>query len=172
MRVLDEMSVTSHSADETRRLGTKLGGLLEPGDVVCLSGDLGTGKTTFVKGIATGMGIAAEVTSPTFTLVVEYEGRIPLVHMDLYRLQEGSAGENGIVTGADLAEIGFQDYLEGDGAVVVEWPLGAVDGLQDSLWIQFYRHPLPRVDERDLRVRSTGTRSRNLMVEWMKQWLF
>ncbi|RIV17039.1 tRNA (adenosine(37)-N6)-threonylcarbamoyltransferase complex ATPase subunit type 1 TsaE [Alicyclobacillaceae bacterium I2511] len=166
------MSVTSHSAAETRRLGVKLGSLLEPGDVVCLSGDLGTGKTTFVQGIAAGMGITAQVTSPTFTLVAEYAGRIPLIHMDLYRLQEGTAGNGRGGAAADLAEIGLADYLEAEGAVVVEWPQVAADWLQGALLLQFYRHPLPRLDERDVRVRATGTRSRDLMVEWVKQWLF
>ncbi len=103
----------SASVEETRAIAARLARDLNPGAVVLLSGDLGAGKTAFVRGLAEGLGLAAsEVTSPTFTLVHEYRGgRLPLIHVDLYRLES-----------ADLAEIGLDDDLAASGVVAVEWP--------------------------------------------------
>ncbi len=104
-------------AAATERLGELLGGLVRPGDVVLLWGDLGAGKTTFARGLARGAGVAEPVTSPTFTLLHEYQGRFPVYHCDLYRWREGE----------DLTELGLPEYLYGEGVTVVEWPerLGA-----------------------------------------------
>ena len=96
---------------ETLMLGRRLGAALGGGEVVALDGDLGAGKTVFVKGLAMGLGIAREILSPTFTLVREYQGRVALYHFDVYRL--GDADE--------LFEIGFDEYLDAGGVVVVEW---------------------------------------------------
>jgi tRNA threonylcarbamoyladenosine biosynthesis protein TsaE len=106
--------VASASAEETRALGVRLGRLLQPGDVIALSGPLGAGKTCFVQGLAAGLEIdpSIPVTSPTFTLVGEYPGRTPLRHADFYR-----------VDGYDrLLDAGFDDLLDGRGVLVVEWP--------------------------------------------------
>lgn len=102
---------TTCDAAGTERLGEMLGGLVGPGDVVLLSGDLGAGKTTFTRGLARGAGVAEPVTSPTFTLLHEYQGRLPVYHFDLYRWPEEE----------DLAELGLPEYLYGDGVTVVEW---------------------------------------------------
>jgi tRNA threonylcarbamoyladenosine biosynthesis protein TsaE len=104
--------ITSSSEEETRAIAARLAAGLEAGAVLLLSGDLGAGKTTFVRGLAEGLGIdPAEVTSPTFTLVHEYRGgRLPLVHVDLYRLES-----------ADLDEIGLDTDLAVTGVVAVEW---------------------------------------------------
>jgi tRNA threonylcarbamoyladenosine biosynthesis protein TsaE len=102
----------SHGAAQTQRLGARLGELLEPGDVLLLEGDLGAGKTVLAQGLAQGLAIEDPVTSPTFTLIHEYEGRLPFYHVDLYRL----AGD------ADAAAIGLEEYLYGDGVTVIEWP--------------------------------------------------
>lgn len=122
------MATTSHltgSADETRTLARTLSATLVPGAVLLLHGDLGAGKTVFVKGLAEGLGLDPdEVTSPTFTLVHEYRGgRLPLVHLDLYRLDR-----------AELDDVGFDSDLAALGVVVVEWaerltqpPPGAID---------------------------------------------
>lgn len=108
-----EIEFFSHSPAQTRRLGNHLGRLVEPGDVVLLYGDLGAGKTHFTQGIAQGLGITDTVRSPTFTLVNEYEeGRIPLYHVDLYRLDSDAA----------IATIGLDEYFDAGGVVVVEWP--------------------------------------------------
>lgn len=109
--------VTS-SQEETIALGRTLGSLLREGDVLVLTGDLGAGKTQLTKGIARGMGILGDVTSPTFTIEMVYEGeRMPLYHFDLYRLVD--AGE--------LEDIGLYDVLGGDGPCVIEWGERFVD---------------------------------------------
>jgi tRNA threonylcarbamoyladenosine biosynthesis protein TsaE len=105
-------SVVTKSEEDTRALARRLGGELSAGATVLLSGDLGTGKTVFVRGLAEGLGIdPEEVTSPTFTLVHEYRGgRLPLVHVDLYRLER-----------AELDEIGLDSDLANQGVVAIEW---------------------------------------------------
>jgi tRNA threonylcarbamoyladenosine biosynthesis protein TsaE len=100
----------SSSAAETERAGTLLGERLRPGDVVLLTGELGAGKTTFVRGVARGTGSRADVASPTFQLVRVYPGRVQLAHIDLYRVENNS----------ELADLGLDELAEG-GAVVVEW---------------------------------------------------
>lgn len=106
------MQYITHSPDETRALGRTLAQALQGGAVVAFTGDLGAGKTAFVSGMAEGMGIEERVTSPTFTIVNEYEGgRLPLFHFDMYRL--GSADE--------LFHIGWEDYLARNGVCAVEW---------------------------------------------------
>lgn len=106
------MTYTSHSESETRAVASRLAASLKPGDVLLLAGDLGAGKTAFVRGLAEGLGIKADdVTSPTFTLVHEYRGgRLPLIHVDLYRLDH-----------AELDEIGMDQDLADRGVVAVEW---------------------------------------------------
>lgn len=106
-------SFCSNCVEETVSLGEQLGRLVEPGSFIALTGDLGCGKTQFVRGMAAGLGIDASVpiTSPTFTLLNEYQGRTKLYHFDLYRLHGGD----------DVAELGFDDYFHGDGVCLVEW---------------------------------------------------
>lgn len=112
------------SPDETQALAARLARLLRPGDVVVLSGDLGAGKTTFVKGLALGLGIdPAEVVSPTFTLINEYPGEIWLFHFDLYRLEDGR----------ELAELGFDEYLERGGICAIEWGAPLLNHLAEEL---------------------------------------
>jgi len=106
----------THSADETRALGKTLGEGLKEGDIVALTGELGTGKTVFTKGIAEGLGIAGEVVSPTFTLQRTYYGSYMLNHFDLYRIEDDE----------ELTHIGFYDTL-GDGVCVIEWAERAED---------------------------------------------
>lgn len=105
------MTVISHSERDTEAAGAALAGALRPGAVLALYGGLGAGKTAFIRGLARGLGITAHVSSPTFTIVNEYPGEIPLFHFDMYRL--GSAGE--------LFDIGWEDYLERGGVCAVEW---------------------------------------------------
>jgi tRNA threonylcarbamoyladenosine biosynthesis protein TsaE len=99
------------SADETANIGEKIGSVLEKGDVIALSGSLAAGKTTLAKGIAKGIGVEEEVTSPTFTLISEYRGRVPLYHMDMYRL-DGQL---------DFENLGAEEMLYGDGVCLIEW---------------------------------------------------
>ncbi len=117
------MEFITHSPDETRLLGQRLARVLEPGAVVAFTGDLGAGKTAFVSGMAKGLGIEERVTSPTFTIVNEYEGgRLPLFHFDMYRL--GSADE--------LFDIGWEDYLARDGVCAVEWTEHVTEAMEDD----------------------------------------
>lgn len=104
---------TSTSAEETIALGRELAGELHPGDIVALYGDLGAGKTHLVKGICEGLGISSDsVTSPTFTLVNEYVGSLPVYHFDVYRIERIE----------ELFEFGYEDYFYGEGISLIEWP--------------------------------------------------
>jgi tRNA threonylcarbamoyladenosine biosynthesis protein TsaE len=115
--------IETGSVDETRALGRRLGALLREGDVVGLTGDLGAGKTQFTKGIAEGLGSGALVTSPTFVLMNTYEGRVPLRHFDLYRLDP-----------VDLEGLGYYDVKDAS-VVVVEW--GEKASLGERLDVRF-----------------------------------
>lgn len=101
--------VTTNTLDETVKLASKLADYLHAGDVITLEGELGVGKTAFTKGIAKGLHVAETVTSPTFTIIKEYEGALPLYHMDVYRLEHSEE------------DIGFDEYFNGNGVSVVEW---------------------------------------------------
>lgn len=125
------MRYQSNSAADTERVGAELAAQLSAGAVVAFTGDLGAGKTAFVRGMAKGLGISDRVTSPTFTIVNEYEGgRLPLFHFDMYRL--GSAEE--------LFDIGWEDYLSRGGVCAVEWSENIRDGLEtDCLQVDIRR---------------------------------
>lgn len=105
------MEFRTHSAADTAELGRKLGSMLWKGDNVCLIGELGTGKTAFTGGIAKGLGISGYITSPTFTIVNEYEGRLPLYHFDVYRISDVD----------EMLDTGYYEYIDGDGVTVIEW---------------------------------------------------
>lgn len=111
------------SERETEELGQRLGERLEPGAVVAFTGDLGAGKTAFTRGLARGLGVTERVTSPTFTIVNEYEGgRLPLFHFDMYRLSSSE----------ELYDIGWEDYLARNGVCAVEWSENVADALEDG----------------------------------------
>ncbi len=103
----------SSSPEATFEYGRALGGLLQPGDVIALHGDLGAGKTCFVQGVSMGAGVRdrSQITSPTFTLIQEYQGRLPIYHFDAYRLHREE----------DLYELGFEEYFYGEGITLIEW---------------------------------------------------
>ena len=109
----ESAEIVTRSPEETIQLGKELGELLRPGEVVALIGDLGAGKTTLAKGIATGAGVADEneVTSPSFVLVNEYQGRFPIYHADLYRLQEAM----------EVETLGWEEFIFGEGISLLEW---------------------------------------------------
>ncbi|MEX0834352.1 MAG: tRNA (adenosine(37)-N6)-threonylcarbamoyltransferase complex ATPase subunit type 1 TsaE [Actinomycetota bacterium] len=131
------------TAEETRALAAAVANLLEPGDVVILTGDLGAGKTTFVQGAAAALRIAVPVTSPTFTLVREYEGRLPVFHVDVYRLERLQ----------EVIDLGFEEMVGSDAVTFVEWG-DAVEALlpDDYLEIELTR---PRDDDEERLVRVT-----------------
>ena len=101
----------TRSADETERVGERLGRRLVPGDVVALSGELGAGKTCFIRGLARGLGVTQGVSSPTFVIVNQYTGRMPVFHIDAYRTESLT----------ELLDIGFDEYVSGDSVTVIEW---------------------------------------------------
>lgn len=141
------MSVVSHSPEETRILGAALAPLLVPGDVIALDGDLGAGKTCFVQGMASALGISQRVTSPTFTLVHEYAGRWPLVHLDVYRLQSFQ----------EVLDLGFEELLDPSAILVIEWG-EAVEPLlpRRCLAIDLRRAPDGPEDDRVITFRPRG----------------
>lgn len=134
-------TVTTNSAEETERLGERLGKLLRTGDVVALFGDLGAGKTTLTKGIASGMDLNADVHSPTFTLIHEHPGETPLYHVDLYRLTIEEETE----------ALGIEEYIYGDGVTIIEWA--------DRM-----RSALPR-ERLDIELKMKGDTERELTFE-------
>jgi tRNA threonylcarbamoyladenosine biosynthesis protein TsaE len=144
-----------HGADATRAFGKSIAQFLKSGDVVALSGDLGAGKTTFTQGLANGLGISEQVNSPTFTIIKEYKGRLPLYHMDVYRL-----GGN--------EELGFEEYFSGQGVTVIEWPGLIVEELPDELlWIEI------RVigsEEREISLSPRGIRYEQLCKEIVNEY--
>jgi tRNA threonylcarbamoyladenosine biosynthesis protein TsaE len=117
--VASERQITTTSAEETRALGVSLGAVAGAGDVICLWGDLGAGKTQLAKGVGAGLGIEATINSPSFILMAEYPGRLRLFHVDLYRLE----GADQAITG------GLLDERQADGVTVIEWPERLADAL-------------------------------------------
>jgi tRNA threonylcarbamoyladenosine biosynthesis protein TsaE len=99
------------SVEETYKIGKLIGSLVNSGDIICLIGDLGTGKTQIAKGIASGLGIEDHITSPTFTIVNEYTGRLKLYHFDVYRVNDPD----------EIAAIGFDEYIFSDAVSIIEW---------------------------------------------------
>ena len=137
------MEYLSHSPEETEHIGEMLGRRLRPGTVVAYRGGLGMGKTAFTRGLARGLGCAGRVTSPTFTIVNEYDGATPLFHFDMFRL--GSSDE--------LFDIGWEDYLTRGGVCAVEWSERVDDAMPaDTLWVDIARG----TDESDRIITITG----------------
>ena len=106
------MKYISQSLEDTQKIAAEFAKSLKSGDVLCMYGDLGAGKTAFVQGLAKGLGIEDHVTSPTFTIVNEYYGSMPLYHFDVYRIADSD----------EMYEIGYEEYVYGDGVSVIEWP--------------------------------------------------
>lgn len=131
-------SLTMTSREATIDLGQKIGQQLAAGDVLVLDGDLGAGKTTFTKGVAAGLEIPDIIKSPTFTIIHEYhDGRLPLYHMDAYRLENGGA-----------EDLGLEEYFDGDGVSVVEW----AEFVEDELPAAFLAIHFKRTSDDDTRV--------------------
>lgn len=138
---------TARTAEETQNIGEAIGRMLQPGDVILLSGQMGAGKTTLVQGLARGLGVSEPVTSPTFTLVHEYRtGRMPLLHLDPYRLE--SEGE--------IADLGFEDWLDGPYALVIEWA-ERLGSLSPAERLEITLIALPD-ESRSIRIQARGER--------------
>lgn len=144
------LELTSRSPEETQRIGAAIGACAQPGDVALLCGDLGAGKTCLTQGIARGLGVEGYVRSPTFVLVTIHQGRLPLYHIDIYRLDH--------VT--EVLDLGLDEYLAGDGVSVIEWADKAPEAFPDDcLRVTLEAGP---DDSRLLRVQPNGARYETL----------
>jgi tRNA threonylcarbamoyladenosine biosynthesis protein TsaE len=144
----------SHSETQTRRLGMRLGELLEMGDVIALRGELGAGKTCWVQGVGQGLRVNQHVTSPTFMLVNEYLGRLTLYHIDLYRINHAT----------EALAFGLEDYLYGDGVCLIEWAERVTQILPPNhLWIKF--HHLDETKRR-ITMQAAGDRYQQLLQDF------
>ena len=140
----------SHNEEELIQWGQRLGTLLQAGDVLILTGDLGAGKTTFTKGLALGLGISQMIKSPTYTIVREYEGRLPLYHLDVYRIE------------GDADSIDLDEFLFGGGVTVIEWGHLLGEDLPDSyLELEI----LKEAEGRCLHFTAHGSRAEQLIKE-------
>ena len=131
------MKFITRNETQTEALGRRLGELLRPGTIIAYYGDLGAGKTAFTRGVARGLEITDRVTSPTYTIVNEYSGRLPLFHFDMYRLDSSD----------DLFDIGWEDYVARGGVCCVEWSERVEDVLDGALVISIHKDP----DDEDTR---------------------
>ena len=126
------MQIRTHSPEETEAIGRKIAAKLLPGDIIAYYGDLGAGKTAFTRGLAAGLGVTEQVTSPTYTIVNEYlSGRLPLFHFDMYRLDSAD----------DLFDIGWEDYLARGGVCAVEWSENVEEALSGAIRIMIHKDP-------------------------------
>jgi tRNA threonylcarbamoyladenosine biosynthesis protein TsaE len=158
MPILDQRSLdfVSHAPEQTARLGVRLGERLQPGDLLCLSGELGSGKTTFAAGVGRGWGVLEPVTSPSFVLVNEYRRAdgLRLWHLDCYRL----------ASGAEALALGFDDLLDGGGVMLVEWPERILEVLPPERlnvrlrWVE--------AEKRGFRLEALGARYEALLKEF------
>ena len=157
--ILERWETTTGSPEKTRELGRLLGELAVAGLVVLLNGDLGTGKTCFAQGVASGLAVssASPVTSPSYTLLNIHHGRLPLYHFDLYRLSQVD----------DLADLGYDDFAEGDGLTLVEWADRMTDELDASVSV-LIEHLAAQ--QRKLRFDALDERGRELLEQLVKRW--
>jgi tRNA threonylcarbamoyladenosine biosynthesis protein TsaE len=143
-----DIHIVSSSPERTFEIGEIIGRILKKGDILALSGELGSGKTCFTQGLAKGLDVSAQynVTSPTFTLLNEYPGRLKLSHLDVYRLSGAQ----------DIEEIGYEDYFFGPGVIVIEWAEKIEQLIPDyGIWV-FFRH----VDENTREIIISGPKKR------------
>ena len=155
------LDLASHNAAQTRRFGYRLGLLLQPGDIICLEGELGTGKTCFVQGIGQALGVQGVITSPTFTLIGEYREMhqtMPLFHIDVYRL--GDVNE--------VESLGLWDYLYGDGVCAIEWADRIRRYLPEEVVRISLRHYTESQNRRGLIMEGCGERYESLLREFKR----
>ncbi|MGV3267005.1 tRNA (adenosine(37)-N6)-threonylcarbamoyltransferase complex ATPase subunit type 1 TsaE [Cytobacillus pseudoceanisediminis] len=150
---MSQFEFISKKPEDTMAFSERLGSLLQPGDVLALEGDLGAGKTTFTKGLAKGLNITRNVNSPTFTIIKEYQGRLSLYHMDVYRVEDS------------FEDLGFDEYFEGNGVTVVEWAHLVKEQLPEEL-LTIYLY-LDDNDSRKLVLEPRGKRYEELCKEIM-----
>jgi tRNA threonylcarbamoyladenosine biosynthesis protein TsaE len=156
---MESFKLNSHNPEQTQLLGNCLGQLAQKADVFLLVGELGTGKTCLVQGIARGLGVKEHAFSPSFVLLREYHGRLPLYHIDFYRLDYIE----------EIADLGFEEYLCGDGVCVVEWAEKALQVVpEDNLLITIHYVPASQT-QRSICLKPRGKRYYELMEQLKKQ---
>ncbi len=138
------MKIYTSSPEETYEFAKDFAKELSPGEILCMYGDLGAGKTLFAQGVAAGLGITDHVNSPTFTIVNEYEGRLPLYHFDVYRISDPD----------EMYEAGFDDYINGEGVCLIEW----AELIEDII-------PTPRKKITILRSKTNPDSEREITIE-------
>lgn len=138
--------IQTTSVEETMDLGRKLGTVVQKGTTLCLTGDLGTGKTHFAKGFAEGLGITETITSPTFTIVNEYHsGRLPLYHFDVYRIHDAE----------EILQVGFEEYVYGQGVTLIEWA-DMIESILPDAFLQVKIEKTPEENQRKITLYSYG----------------
>ena len=150
---MPDLTVLTSSTEATQALGAALAPLVRPADVVLLTGDLGAGKTQLTKGLAAGLGVPEPITSPTFNILLVHEGRLPLYHFDLYRLERAE----------DLEDLDYFGTLEADGVAVVEWGDRFSEALpRDGLVLALH---IEGDEERRIELHALGDRGRELVAQ-------
>ena len=153
-----KITVYTHSPEDTRELGIKIGRLCQAADVIALDGDLGAGKTCLIQGLAEGLGVSKKsyVRSPTFTILNVHNGRVPLYHFDLYRLSSLD----------ELEEIGYREYLYGEGVSAVEW----ASNVEGAIPEECLRIAIKRIgeEEREIEITSRGAKYEG---RFLKEWV-
>ncbi len=142
----------ARTAEDTRAVGAAIAGLLHPGDVVALGGELGAGKTTLVQGAAAALGVRQRVLSPTFTLIKEYEGQVPIRHLDVYRLRRIQ----------DVLDLGFEEMIDSGAVVFIEWG-DAIEALLPEDHLEVELAAIGDTDERRIAVEALGP-------GWSERW--
>ncbi len=152
-----KLDCISHSEAQTQRLGLRLGTLVMPGSVVLLEGTMGAGKTVFAQGVALGLEVKEQVTSPSYTLIKEYQsGRLPLFHIDLYRIGSNDS----------LWSLGLEEYIDGDGICVIEWARKVRDFLPET-WL-LINIEIMTDTKRTLHFESEGDRFQKILHEYRR----
>lgn len=153
-----DFEITTTSPRETQQLASRLVPFLLAGDVISLTGDLGAGKTCFTQGLARTLGIRGRITSPTFSLIKEYRGKLPLYHFDIFRIESVK----------EMFELGYEDYFFGEGVTVIEWGDKVASLLpQEYVEIEFRR--LEKNNHRKIRIKPHGLRWREKAKQWITE---
>ena len=148
------MEIRLNNLEETEEFGTKLGKILKSGDIICLNGDLGAGKTTLTKSIGLGLDVKEYITSPTFTLINQYRGRLPVYHFDEYRLENAD----------ELYDLGFDEYFYGNGVCIIEWA-DKIENLLPKERLVLDIKKGKDIDERVINITAYGNRYIELLKE-------
>ncbi len=151
------VKIKTNSPEETYSFGYRLGKLLKSGDILCLNGDLGAGKTTLTQSIAKGLDVEDYVTSPTFTLINEYKGRYPVYHFDVYRINDID----------EMYDLGFEEYIYSEGVTIIEW----ASIIEDILPLERLDITIKRgkeIDEREIIIEAKGNRYEEIIKELIK----